>query len=70
VAAGIVGIARELNITVLAEGIETEAEFLVLKEAGIRLFQGYWFAKPAFEVLPQIEPWPVLTPPLSLGTPL
>lgn len=70
VVAGVVGIARELDITVLAEGIETEAEFLVLKEAGIRLFQGYWFAKPAFEVLPQIEPWPVLTPPLSLGTPL
>lgn len=55
VAAGIVGIARELNITVLAEGIETEAEFLVLKATGIRLFQGYWFAKPAFEELPQIR---------------
>ncbi|MDQ0756210.1 EAL domain-containing protein [Arthrobacter sp. B3I4] len=54
VVAGIVGIARELDITVLAEGIETEAEFLVLKAAGIRLFQGYWFAKPAFEQLPQV----------------
>jgi EAL domain-containing protein (putative c-di-GMP-specific phosphodiesterase class I) len=40
---------------VLAEGIETEAEFLVLKATGIRLFQGYWFAKPAFEELPQIR---------------
>ena len=55
VVAGIVGIARELDITVLAEGIETEAEFLVLKAAGIRLFQGYWFAKPAFEELPQVR---------------
>jgi len=59
VIAGIIGIARELDITVLAEGIETEAEFLVLKRAGIRLFQGYWFAKPAFEELPQILSVPV-----------
>ena len=55
VVAGIVSITRELDITVLAEGIETEAEFLVLKAAGIRLFQGYWFAKPAFEELPQVH---------------
>lgn len=55
VVAGIVGIAAELGITVLAEGIETEAEFEVLKAAGIGLFQGYWFAKPAFEALPQIR---------------
>lgn len=55
VVAGTVGIARELGITVLAEGIETEEEFLVLEDAGIRLFQGYWFAKPAFEELPQVR---------------
>ncbi len=51
---GIVGIAGELGITVLAEGIETEAEFRFLEAAGIRLFQGFWFAKPAFEELPQV----------------
>ena len=55
VVSGIVGIAHALDITVLAEGIETEEEFLVLKEAGIRLFQGYWFAKPAFEELPPVR---------------
>ncbi|MCC3280459.1 EAL domain-containing protein [Arthrobacter sp. zg-Y40] len=55
VLAGIVGIARDLGITLLAEGIETEAEFRVLKAAGIRLFQGYWFAKPAFEELPPVR---------------
>lgn len=59
VVTGIIGIAGELGITVLAEGIETEAEFLVLKDAGIRLFQGYWFAKPAFEELPRIDSVPV-----------
>ena len=53
--AGIVFIARELGITVLAEGVETDAEFLMLKAAGIKLFQGYWFAKPAFEALPPIS---------------
>ncbi|WP_286399436.1 EAL domain-containing protein [Pseudarthrobacter defluvii] len=57
VVAGIGGIARELGIKVLAEGIETEEEFRVLKAAGIRLFQGYWFAKPEFETLPEIRPF-------------
>jgi EAL domain-containing protein (putative c-di-GMP-specific phosphodiesterase class I) len=57
VVAGIGGIARELGIKVLAEGIETEDEFRVLKAAGIRLFQGYWFAKPEFEALPEIRPF-------------
>ncbi|AUZ89085.1 diguanylate phosphodiesterase [Arthrobacter agilis] len=57
VVAGIVSISEALGITLLAEGIETEAEFLVLKAAGIRLFQGYWFARPAFEELPPIHRW-------------
>jgi EAL domain-containing protein (putative c-di-GMP-specific phosphodiesterase class I) len=53
--AGLMHVARELEIEVLAEGIETEAEFLMLKAAGVRLFQGYWFAKPAFEALPTLN---------------
>ena len=52
--AGVVGIARALDITVLAEGIETEAELVTLQAAGINLFQGYFFAKPALESLPAI----------------
>lgn len=52
--AGVLHIARELDITVLAEGVETEAEFTTLKAAGVRLFQGYWFARPAFEALPEV----------------
>ena len=51
---GILHIARELEITVLAEGIETEASFVTLRAAGVRLFQGYWFARPAFEALPAV----------------
>ncbi|KKB79914.1 diguanylate phosphodiesterase [Devosia soli] len=48
--AGIVGIARQLDILVLAEGVETEAELMVLHAAGIDLFQGYYFAKPRVEM--------------------
>lgn len=53
--AGILCIAEALGVTVLAEGIETEAELRVLKAAGIRLFQGYYFAKPAVEAMPGVR---------------
>ena len=52
--AGIVGIARTLDIQVLAEGVENEAELTVLRAAGISLFQGYYFAKPCFMGLPDV----------------
>lgn len=55
VVGGILAIAEKLDITVLAEGVETEAEFSLLEAAGIRLFQGYWFAEPAFEALPPVR---------------
>ena len=46
---GIVGIAAELGVLVLAEGVETEAELLSVRSAGIRLVQGYFFARPEIE---------------------
>ena len=46
----------ELGITTLAEGVETIEELKVLRELGINLFQGYYFAKPAFEALPELDP--------------
>lgn len=46
---GLVGIAAELGIVLLAEGVETEAELSILKGMGIQLFQGYYFAKPKLE---------------------
>ena len=49
IVASLVGLARELDIVLLAEGIETEAELRVLRAAGIDLFQGYYFAKPKLE---------------------
>ncbi|RXH19352.1 EAL domain-containing protein [Bradyrhizobium guangzhouense] len=53
--AGIVGIARTLDIEVLAEGVEKEQELAVLRAAGISLFQGYYFAKPALMALPIVS---------------
>ncbi len=46
---GLAGIAAELDIVLLAEGVESEAELQVLKAAGIDLFQGYYFARPQLE---------------------
>lgn len=46
---GLAGIARELNIVLLAEGVETAEELAVLRGLGIELFQGYFFAKPQVE---------------------
>lgn len=48
-------IFKDLNITCLAEGIETKEEALWLKEAGVDLMQGYFFAKPGFEHLPKVD---------------
>ncbi|WP_340679269.1 EAL domain-containing protein [Paraglaciecola sp.] len=45
----------ELNITPLAEGIETREEMLWLRDSGVELMQGYLFAKPSFESLPPVD---------------
>jgi EAL domain-containing protein (putative c-di-GMP-specific phosphodiesterase class I) len=54
IVAGVVGIARTLDILVLAEGVENDEELTVLRAAGISLFQGYHFAKPALMALPVV----------------
>lgn len=50
-----VAMFRELNITPLAEGIETKGEMCFLRDIGIGLMQGYYFAKPSFESLPEVN---------------
>jgi EAL domain-containing protein (putative c-di-GMP-specific phosphodiesterase class I) len=45
-------LCAELNITLIAEGIETVEEYDALRDCGITLMQGYLLAKPAFETLP------------------
>ena len=50
--ASIVAACRDLGVQVIAEGVETAAECATLREMGIRLFQGYLFARPGFRSLP------------------
>jgi EAL domain-containing protein (putative c-di-GMP-specific phosphodiesterase class I) len=49
---GIAQVCVDLGIDVIAEGVETLQEFRWFEDQGIRLFQGYLFAKPAFEQFP------------------
>jgi EAL domain-containing protein (putative c-di-GMP-specific phosphodiesterase class I) len=55
IVSGILVMARALDITIIAEGIETQAELSTLRDAGISLFQGFLFAKPALEDLPPVS---------------
>lgn len=47
----LVAMCETLGLTVIAEGMETRAEFDVLAAIGVRYFQGYLFARPAFREL-------------------
>ena len=44
--------AKKRNIIILAEGVETIDEIDVLLRFGVDLFQGYFFAKPSFDISP------------------
>jgi EAL domain-containing protein (putative c-di-GMP-specific phosphodiesterase class I) len=53
-------LARELNIEVVVEGVETLAQIELLKRWGGRIAHGYYFAKP-----PRVD---VMTPLLRIGS--
>jgi len=38
--------ARALGVSVVAEGVEEEAQAIILRAAGCDRMQGYWFARP------------------------
>ena len=42
----IINMANELNINVIAEGVETKNEFKALESAKCSKYQGYYFSKP------------------------
>lgn len=42
----IISMARDLNLNVIAEGVETEQQRQFLENAGCRHYQGYLFGKP------------------------
>jgi diguanylate cyclase (GGDEF)-like protein/PAS domain S-box-containing protein len=43
----IIGMARSLKLTVIAEGVETDAQMSFLKDHGCDQIQGYWYSRPA-----------------------
>lgn len=48
---------EEMGVLIVCEGIETQDEYSALYDLGVDLMQGYLFARPGFETLP--EPyWP------------
>lgn len=53
VVAGIITMMKLLGGKIVAEGVETEEEYFWLRSQGITLYQGYLFAKPGFECLPE-----------------
>ena len=42
----VLDIAKDLEVPVVAEGVETEEEYKMLKNAGCDIIQGYYFSKP------------------------
>lgn len=57
---GIVQVCNELSTKVIAEGIETAEQLNAMTDLGVTLFQGYYFARPAFQALPEVN-WPPVT---------
>ena len=59
IVAGVVMMCQQLDIDVIAEGIETGDEARCLADLGISLMQGYWFGRPQFEGVLQAAdiPW-------------
>jgi EAL domain-containing protein (putative c-di-GMP-specific phosphodiesterase class I) len=47
IVAGIVETCRVLELGIIAEGVESKGELKFLLSKGIKLFQGYFFARPS-----------------------
>jgi len=51
----IIQVCEDLGIDLIAEGVETVDEYLWFADQGVRLFQGYLFARPAFESFAEVH---------------
>ena len=53
IARSIINLCGDLGIEVVCEGIESLEEAVALRDLGVRYLQGFLFAKPAIEALPE-----------------
>jgi len=53
--AGLVTLARQMDIKLVAEGVERAEEAAVLRDIGVRFAQGFLFARPVFDGLAREE---------------
>lgn len=51
----IVTMCVELDTLLIAEGIETAEEAAALRDIGVRYHQGFWYARPGLEALPEVR---------------
>lgn len=56
IARAVIQACDDLGIEVIAEGVESVAEYHWFRRAGVRLYQGYLFGRPAFRELPVYRP--------------
>jgi EAL domain-containing protein (putative c-di-GMP-specific phosphodiesterase class I) len=54
IVSGIRNMCERLSIEVMAEGVERFGEYQWLRSTGVNIFQGYYFARPGFESLPNV----------------
>lgn len=52
---GTLQVCKELSISTIAEGVSTQEELDCLQSLGIELFQGFYFAEPAFKSLATVS---------------
>jgi len=62
----VVGLADALDLTVIAEGVETSEQVYALRAMGCRYAQGFYFYHP----LPAEEVTPLLLGRLNVGDPI
>lgn len=55
IVSSVANLCNDLNVQIIAEGVETQGERDYFDSLGIALMQGYWFAKPAFRALPEVD---------------